>query len=126
MNDRLRGPEVVNLEHKFGLFADYWTPRIVGELDDSYLKLVKLKGEFVWHQHEREDELFMVVRGTLHIQLRDRELTLHEGELTIIPHGLEHRPVAAEEVWALLIESKATINTGDAPDQRTVTEEQWI
>ncbi len=126
MNDRSHAPDVINLTQKFGLVNEHWSPKIAGELNDSYLKLVKLQGEFVWHQHEREDELFLIVRGTLRIQLRDRELTLHEGEFTIIPRGVEHRPVADEEVWAVLLEPKTTLNTGDAQDERTVTELERI
>jgi mannose-6-phosphate isomerase-like protein (cupin superfamily) len=126
MSDSPRTAEVVNLAQKFGLFSDHWSPKIAGELNDTYLKLVKLQGEFVWHQHEREDELFLVVRGTLRIQLRDRELALHEGEFTIIPRGVEHRPVADDEVWVMLLEPKTTVNTGEIQDERTVTELQRI
>ncbi|HEV7126438.1 MAG TPA: cupin domain-containing protein [Ktedonobacterales bacterium] len=110
----------VNLAEKFALFQEYWSPKIVGELNDSYVKLVKLKGEFVWHQHEHEDELFLVVKGTLLIKLRDRDIVLREGEFTIIPRGIEHLPIAEEEAQVLLLEPKATVNTGDAPGERTV------
>ena len=95
--------EPINLAEKFGLFSDHWSPRIVGELNDSYVKLVKLQGEFVWHHHEHEDELFLVVKGRLLIQLRDRDLWLGEGEMAIIPKGVEHRPVAEEEVHVMLL-----------------------
>ena len=117
--------EVVDLGEKFARFSEYWHPRIVGELNDSYVKLAKLKGEFVWHRHEKEDELFLVVAGTLVIKLRDRDLTLRPGQLVIIPRGVEHLPVAAEEVQVLLLEPKTTVNTGDAESERTVQAE-WL
>lgn len=117
--------EKVNLANKFGLFQEYWSPKIAGELNDSYLKLVKLKGEFVWHHHEAEDELFLVVKGRLVIKLRDRDISLDEGEFVIIPRGVEHCPVAEEEVHVLLLEPKATVNTGNVENERTVGE-QWI
>ncbi|NLF74825.1 MAG: cupin domain-containing protein [Chloroflexi bacterium] len=117
--------EPINLAEKFALIEDYWSPRIAGELNDSYVKLAKLKGEFVWHHHEQEDELFLVVRGTLCIQLRDRDLWLREGEFAVIPRGVEHRPVASEEVHVLLLEAKTTVNTGNIQDERT-RPDQWI
>jgi mannose-6-phosphate isomerase-like protein (cupin superfamily) len=112
--------DVVNLAQKLSLFGDHWSPKIVGELNDSYIKLVKLKGEFVWHQHESEDELFLVVKGRLLIKLRDRDLRLDEGELVVIPRGVEHLPVAEDEVHVLLLEPKTTVNTGDVRSERTV------
>ena len=115
----------VNLAQKFGLFNEYWSPRIAGELNDSYIKLVKLKGEFVWHHHETEDELFLVVKGKLLIRFRDRDLWLDEGEFVIIPKGVEHMPVADEEVQVVLIEPRSTVNTGNVQNERTVGE-QWI
>src|SRR5579859_1180603 len=118
--------EAVNLSEKFGLFSDYWSPKIAGELNDSYLKLVKLKGEFVWHHHEHEDELFLVVKGRLLIKLRDRDIWLGEGEFVAIPKGVEHMPVAAEEAHVLLLEPKTTLNTGNVENERTVADVQWI
>ena len=118
--------EVVNLAQKFGAFSEYWSPRIAGELNDSYLKLAKLKGEFVWHQHEAEDELFLVVKGHLLIKLRDRDLALSEGEFVVIPRGVEHCPVADEEAQVILLEPKTTLNTGDVVSERTVTDPQRI
>src|SRR5204862_5128238 len=115
----------VNLAEKFRLFDEYWSPKIVGELNDAYVKLVKVKGEFVWHHHEREDELFLVLKGRLRIELRDRPLDLREGELAVIPSGVEHRPVAAEEAHVLLLEPKTTVNTGQVRGDRTVDAE-WI
>lgn len=117
--------DVVNLSQKFDLFREHWSPRIVGELNDSYVKLAKLKGEFVWHKHENEDELFLVVKGQLQIKLRDRDLLIQEGEFVIIPKGVEHCPVAAEEVQVMLLEPKSTLNTGDQQNERTV-EAKWI
>jgi mannose-6-phosphate isomerase-like protein (cupin superfamily) len=93
--------EKVNLTHKFSLFQDYWSPKIAGELNDSYVKLAKLKGEFVWHHHEVEDELFLVVKGKLLIKLRDRDIWLEEGEFVIVPKGVEHLPIAEEEAHVL-------------------------
>ncbi len=113
--------ETINLAQKFGLFDEHWSPKIVGELNDSYVKIVKLQGEFVWHQHETEDELFLVIKGALLIKLRDRDIWLHEGEFAIIPRGVEHLPVAEEEAQVLLLEPKSTLNTGNVQDEHTVT-----
>lgn len=110
----------VRLEEKFNLFADRWSPKIVGEINESYVKLVKLKGEFVWHHHEAEDELFLVVKGSLLIKLRDRDIRLEEGEFVIIPRGVEHLPIAEEEAHVILLEPKTTLNTGDVQNERTV------
>jgi mannose-6-phosphate isomerase-like protein (cupin superfamily) len=117
--------ETVNLAEKFALFDDYWHPRIVGELNESHVKLVKLRGEFVWHHHDHEDELFLVVKGRLVIKLQDRDLEIDEGEFVIIPRGVEHMPVAEEEVQVLLLEPKTTLNTGNVQNERTV-EAEWI
>jgi mannose-6-phosphate isomerase-like protein (cupin superfamily) len=117
--------QVINLTEKFSLFTEHWHPKIAGELNDSYVKLAKVQGEFVWHQHENEDELFFVVKGTLTIKLRERDLTIREGEFVIIPKGVEHLPVAEEEVWIMLLEPKTTLNTGDVTNERTV-EAEWI
>jgi mannose-6-phosphate isomerase-like protein (cupin superfamily) len=116
---------VINLAEKFRLFDDAWHPRIVGELNDCHVKLVKLRGEFVWHHHENEDELFLVIEGNLLIRLRDRNLSLREGEFVIIPKGVEHMPVAEDEVHVLLLEQKTTVNTGNVQNERTV-EAEWI
>jgi mannose-6-phosphate isomerase-like protein (cupin superfamily) len=118
--------EVVNFARKFDLFSDYWSPKIAGELNDSYLKLVKLQGEFVWHHHDTEDELFLVIKGRLTIKLRDRDLFLNPGEFVIIPHGVEHCPVTEEETHVLLLEPKTTVNTGDVMNERTVAGDQRI
>src|SRR5205807_8890057 len=110
--------EIVNLAQKFDAFQDYWSPKIVGEINEAHVKLVKLKGEFVWHHHEVEDELFLVVKGKLQIQLRDGDIYLDEGEFVIIPHGEEHRPIAGEETWVMLLEPKSTVNTGTVQNER--------
>src|SRR5512133_2857579 len=121
--------DVQNLTQAFAKITDYWHPRIAGELNDSYVKLVKLKGEFVWHQHAAEDELFLVIQGTLTIKVRDatgeRALVIGPGEFVIIPRGVEHCPVAQEEVQVLLLEPKTTLNTGDVRNERTVDAE-WL
>lgn len=118
--------DVVNLAEKFTLFQDHWSPKIAGEVNDAYVKLVKLKGEFVWHKHETEDELFLVIKGHLTIRLRERDLQLAEGEFAIIPRGVEHLPVAAEEAHVLLLEPKTTLNTGDRQNTRTVADLERI
>jgi len=112
--------EKVNLLEKFSLFDDYWSPKIVGQLNGQQVKLAKLKGEFVWHHHEAEDELFLVVRGRLVIRLREREVVLEEGEFFIVPRGVEHQPVAEEEAHVLLFEPQSTLNTGNVRGQHTV------
>ena len=117
--------KVINLNQKFGLINDYWKPRIAGEINESLVKIVKVKGEFVWHQHEDEDELFLVIKGSLVIKLRSGDLAINEGEFVIIPHGVEHMPIAVEEVQILLLEPKSTVNTGDVQNERTVKAE-WI
>jgi mannose-6-phosphate isomerase-like protein (cupin superfamily) len=117
--------EVIDLEQKFALFSDHWHPRIVSELNDSHVKLAKLHGDFVWHHHELEDELFLVIRGSLLIKLREGDLVVHEGQFVVIPKGVEHMPVAEDEVLVLLIEPKTTRNTGNLQSHRTVLAE-WI
>ena len=109
----------VNLEEKFSLFSERWQPKIVGELNGQYIKLAKLKGEFIWHQHESEDEMFMVTKGQLTIKLRDRDIVLNAGEFFIIPRGIEHLPVAEEEVQIMLFEPKSVINTGNVQNDKT-------
>ena len=112
--------EKVNLAEKFSQFNDHWNPRIVGDVNDAYVKLVKCQGEFVSHHHEAEDELFLVVKGSLTIKLRDRAIRLGEGEFVVIPRGVEHQPVAVEEAHVLLLEPKSTVNTGNLRNERTV------
>ena len=122
--------EKVNLAQKFSLFSEHYSPKIIGEVNDLHVKLVKVKGEFVWHHHENEDELFLIVKGTLRIKYFDggneREVKLKEGEFVIVPHGVEHKPVADEEVHLLLLEPRTTLNTGNVKNERTVEELQRI
>ncbi len=112
--------EVVNLAQKFSLFADYWSPKIVGALNGQQVKLARLKGEFIWHHHENEDELFLVMKGQLIIKLRGGEVTINEGEFFIVPKGVEHLPVAEDEVHVVLLEPASTLNTGNLRNERTV------
>jgi len=118
--------EKVNLAEKLSRFTQHWSPKIVGEVNESYVKLVKFKGEFVWHHHEREDELFLVVKGRFTIKVREKDLEVDEGEFIIIPRGVEHKPVAEEECCVLLLEPKTTLNTGNVRNERTVIELERI
>lgn len=114
--------EKVNLAEKLSRFQEYWSPKIVGEVNESHVKLVKLKGEFLWHHHEHEDELFLVLKGRMRIRLRDRDVSLEAGEFLVVPKGVEHLPVAKEEAHVLLLEPKSTVNTGNVRSERTVAE----
>lgn len=123
--------EKISLQQKFTLFSDYWNPRMIGELNQFAVKIVKVKGEFVWHHHDQEDELFFVVKGRLLMQIREipesqQDIWIEEGELIIIPHGIEHRPVAEEEAHLMLLEPATTINTGDVQNERTVHQVERI
>ena len=118
--------QTVNLADKFSSFSDRWSPKIIGELNDFHVKAVKLKGEFMWHHHDHEDELFLVTKGTLRMKFRDREAVVREGEFIIVPHGVEHLPVADEEVHVVLFEPKSTLNTGNITNERTVAQLQRI
>ena len=116
-------PDKVVLARAFEQFAEHWSPKIVGEVNDVQVKVAKLEGEFVWHQHQDEDELFLVVQGRLRMRFRDRDVVLEPGELIIVPRGVEHLPIAEDgECHVLLVEPKTTLNTGDADDPRTVRE----
>jgi mannose-6-phosphate isomerase-like protein (cupin superfamily) len=115
------GVKKVNIAQKFSLFDDYWVPYVVGELDESYIKVDKMKGEFVWHKHDAEDEMFLVVKGRLLIKLKSKDIRLDAGEFVIIPKGVKHLPIAEDEVHVVLIEPKSTQNTGDIMNQRTLT-----
>jgi len=118
--------EKVNLDQKFAQFSDYWSPKVVGELNGQHIRLVKLQGEFVWHHHENEDELFLVLKGQLTMQFRDREVMINPGEFIIVPKGVEHKPIAAEEVHVMLLEPASTLNTGDVVNERTVATLQQL
>jgi mannose-6-phosphate isomerase-like protein (cupin superfamily) len=111
----------INLKERFAKFSDYCKPRVIGEVNDCAVKAVKMKGEFIWHHHEHEDELFLVVKGTLRMKFRDHESVVHEGEFIIVPRGVEHLPVADEEVHIILVEPKSTLNTGNLVNERTVS-----
>jgi mannose-6-phosphate isomerase-like protein (cupin superfamily) len=116
----------VDLAEKFALIATPWEPRIVGALNGQHVKLVKFRGPFVWHRHETEDELFLVVRGGFTMHFRDRSVAVRAGQFLIVPRGLEHRPEAEEEVEVLLFEPATTVNTGSAPGALTVASPEWI
>ena len=118
--------EKVNLKQKFSLFSKHWSPKIVGELNGQHVKLAKLKGDFVWHKHEREDELFFVVKGSFKMEYRDRTVEVNENEFVIVPKGVEHKPVAEEEVWVMLFEPASTLNTGDVENEMTKSDLDWI
>ena len=118
--------EKVNLKEKLSRFKEHWQPKIVGELNGQLVKLVKFTGEFVWHHHEAEDELFLVVAGRFRMEFRDRDVWLETGEFIVVPRGVEHRPVAEEEAHVLLFEPASTVNTGNAGGARTVAELERI
>ena len=109
----------VNIANKLAQFADHWNPRIIGELNGQHVKAVKLKGEFVWHHHDHEDELFLVIKGKLKMAFRERTEEINEGEFIIVPRGVEHKPVADQEVEILLFEPASTLNTGNIENERT-------
>lgn len=119
---------VINIKDKFESFQEHWTPKIIGELNGQQVKLAKLKGEFVWHSHEEEDELFMIFKGTLIMEFRDRTEVVKEGDTIIVPRGVEHFPRTEndEEVWVLLFEPAATKHTGEVQHERTVNDQEWI
>lgn len=113
--------DAVNLNEKLSRVKEYWSPKIVGEVNDSYVKLVKFKNEFVWHHHENEDEMFLVLQGRMRMKFRDRDVIVSPGEFIIVPKGVEHKPVADEEVHVMLFEPKTTLNTGNVRNGRTLT-----
>ncbi|SHF79894.1 Cupin domain-containing protein [Salegentibacter echinorum] len=118
--------EIINLNEKFELFNEHWTPKIVGELNGQQVKLAKLKGEFVWHNHREEDEMFLVIKGSMQIQFKDKKIHLNEGEMYIVPRSVEHKPIAAKEAWVLLFEPKSTKHTGAIKDKMSVEKQEWI
>ena len=131
MRSNLRNPksepmEKVSLREKFALFAEHWSPKIVGELNGQQVKLAKFQGAFDWHRHDQEDELFLVVKGRFRMEFRDRQVWVEEGELVIVPRGIEHRPVADEEAHVLLFEPVSTLNTGNVQNERTIAELERI
>jgi len=116
----------VNLAEKFARFSEQWSPKVVGELNDQMVKLVKFQGPFVWHHHDDEDEMFLVVKGSFRMELRDGDIDLNEGEFLVVPRGVEHRPVADQECHVLLFEPATTVNTGNAGGERTLLELQRL
>ena len=126
MSQQSSSVNVINISQKLSLFNEYWNPKIIGELNDHKVQAVKLKGPFEWHNHKAEDEMFLVIKGQLIIHFRDRDVVINEGEFIIIPHLLEHKPEAPEEVHILLIEPKATLNTGNVKTEKTVTDQEKI
>ncbi len=112
--------EAINLTRKLAQFTEYWKPKIVGEVNDSYVKLVKFTGEFVWHHHDHEDEMFLVLHGRLRMRFRDHDVLVQPGEFIIVPRGVEHLPVAETETHVMLVEPKSTLNTGNVVNDRTV------
>lgn len=118
--------EKINLQAKFAQIGEYWSPKIIGEINDSCVKIAKLKGEFLWHAHANEDEMFYVFKGELTIRFRDRDVLLWAGECLVIPRGVEHMPVAPEEAQVMLIEPKGTLNTGNVINERTVQEPERL
>jgi mannose-6-phosphate isomerase-like protein (cupin superfamily) len=125
-NQKAKEMEKINIEEKLSQFHDHWNPRIVGDLNGQHVKLVKFQGEFVWHHHDNEDELFLVVKGRFRMDFRDRRVWLDEGEFLIVPRGVDHRPVALEEVHVLLFEPASTLNTGNVSNALTVCEPSRI
>ena len=118
--------EKINLAEKLAQVNEYWSPKIVGQVNDSYVKLVKFQGEFIWHHHDNEDEMFLVVKGSMRMCFRDREVVVREGEFIIVPRGVEHMPVAKDEVHVVLFEPKSTLNTGNVRNERTLPELERI
>jgi len=118
--------ESINLEDKFSKFSEHWLPKIIAQMNDYHIKLAKVQGEFIWHDHPETDEMFLVVKGQLEIHLRDEVVTLNEGEMYVVPKGVEHKPVAENECHILLIEPIGTVNTGDVVDEKTAPNDVWI
>jgi len=118
--------DVVNLTEKFSLFTEQWAPRVIAQINDYHFKIAKIQGEFIWHSHSDTDEVFLVVAGSLTIHLRDKKLKLEQGELCVIPRGVDHKPAAEHECQILMVEPAGTLNTGDAGGDRTVDNVEWI
>ena len=116
----------INLQNKFALFHDHWSPKVIAEMNDYQFKLVKVQGEFVWHDHQDTDEMFMVMDGSLDIEFRDGKVTLNAGEMYVVPKGVEHRPVAVDECQIMIVEPKGVVNTGDSEGELTADNDVWI
>ena len=118
--------DIINIKSKFNLFSDYWSPKVIAEMNDYQVKLVKLKGEFIWHQHDDTDEVFMVIEGSMSIQLENKTIHLNSGEIFIIKKGVRHKPFSTKECKLLIIEPKGVINTGDSKNSLTAKNDIWI
>jgi mannose-6-phosphate isomerase-like protein (cupin superfamily) len=116
----------INFQEKFGKFSEQWSPKVIAQLNDYHFKLAKVQGEFIWHDHPETDEVFIVVKGSLDILFRDGKVSLSEGEMFVVPKGVEHKPVAGNECHILLIEPAGTVNTGNVTDARTSLDQVWI
>lgn len=122
----MTAPTPINLQEKFSHFTDQWSPKLIGVVNDSHVKIARVEGEFIWHRHDDEDEMFLVVKGRLVLRFRDSEVALVEGEMCIVPRGVEHQPVADGEAWILLVEPGTTLNTGNVRNDRTVADLETI
>ena len=118
--------EIINLQEKFAKFSDYWAPKIIAQMNDYHFKLVKFKGDFVWHSHEYTDEVFIIFNGGMSIEFRDSKAELKAGEMIVVPKGIEHRPYAESECWIMIVELAGTLNTGDAGGDLTAGGNAWI
>ena len=116
----------INFQEKLPKFSEHWSPRIVAQMNDYHFKIVKIEGEFVWHDHPETDEVFIILKGQLEIQFRDGKVSLKQGEMFVVPKGLEHKPVAEQECHILLVEPAGTVNTGDVVNERTAANDVWI
>jgi mannose-6-phosphate isomerase-like protein (cupin superfamily) len=116
----------INLQDKFGRFSEHWSPKVIAQMNNYHFKLAKVQGEFVWHDHKETDEVFLILRGSLNILFRDGKVTLNEGEMYVVPKGVEHKPVAEDECHILLIEPAGTVNTGEVADKLTAPNDVWI
>jgi len=116
----------INLEDKLSKFSEHWSPKVIAEMNDYQFKLVKIEGEFVWHDHPDTDEVFIVIEGTMHIEFRDRTIELREGEMLVVPKGVRHKPYAEEECKVMLVEPRGVVNTGDTGDELTADNDVWV
>jgi mannose-6-phosphate isomerase-like protein (cupin superfamily) len=118
--------QAINFQEKLAKFSEHWSPKIIAQINDYHFKIVKVQGEFIWHDHPKTDEVFIVLKGQLEIQFRDGSVVLNEGEMFVVPKGMEHKPIAAEECHILLVEPAGTLNTGDVVNERTAANDVWI
>lgn len=124
-NERMNN-QSINLNKKLNLISEYWSPKIIAQMNDYHFKLAKIEGEFVWHNHPETDEVFLVLKGLLEIHFRDGKVILHEGEMYVVPKGIQHKPVAGRECHILLIEPAGTVNTGNVVDEKTAPDDVWV